>query len=150
MVDGLAREVGPFGVRTLTIDAGAFRSQLNANAVNHRQPSQHYEQLMDAIEGYMKWLTDNAIGDPVKLANLIIDLVKGEGIGAGKEISPTYPKPLDQMFQEWRDMSPGDIPLTLPAGSDAIETMKANCEAMLNVIGQWESVIRSTDAKPSS
>ena len=146
-VDGLAREVGPFGIKVLSIDAGAFGSKLSHNASNHRPPGQHYEWLMDAIQQAFQWLAENNPGDTIKLANLIIDLVKSEGIAEGKTIAPRVPKAPNDLFEEWASAGPNDIPLTLPVGSDAIDAIKGRCGAMLRVINQWEDVIRSTDIK---
>jgi NAD(P)-dependent dehydrogenase (short-subunit alcohol dehydrogenase family) len=146
-VDGLAREVGPSGIKVLSIDAGGFGSQMVHSASNHSPPSQHYEWLMDAIRDSFKWLTKNNAGDTTKLANLIIDLVKSEGVAEGKTIPPRIPKAPNDLFEEWANPAPNDIPLSLPAGSDAIDAIKARCEAVLRVINQWEEVIRTTDVE---
>lgn len=145
--DGLAREVGPFGIKVLSIDAGGFGSQLVRNASNHRPPSQHYDWLMDVIQDSFKWLIENNPGDTTKLANLIIDLVKSEGVAEGKTIPPRVPKAPNDLIEEWENPGPNDIPLSLPAGSDAIDAIKARCEAVLRVINQWEDVIRTTDVE---
>ena len=147
-VDGLAREVGPFGIKVLSIIAGGFGSQLVHNASNHRPHGQHYEWLMDAIQESFQRLIENNPGDTTKLANLIVDLVKSEGTAEGKTIPPRIPKAPNDLFEEWANPGPDDIPLSLPAGSDAIDAVKARCEAMLRVINKWESVIKSIDIEP--
>lgn len=150
MIDGLATEVGFFGVKVLSIDAGGFASQLVQKAPSHAPPSQNYEALMGGIEQGLQWMTERPQGDVVKLASLIIDLVKSEGVAEGKEIPLRFPKGPKDLVEEWENMRPGEIPLFLPAGTDAIESIKGKCEAMLRVIKQWEGIIKSTDVETTT
>lgn len=64
----------------------------------------------------------NQPGDPVKLVETILDLVRQEGIAEGK-----------------------DIPLRMPLGVDVFDDMKAKCEETLSLLDEWRDVIRSTD-----
>lgn len=66
----------------------------------------------------------NQRGDPVKLVEIIVDLVRREGIAAGRE-----------------------IPFRLPLGLDVYDDMKAKCEETLKLLEEWKDVIRSTDTK---
>ncbi|PSR70643.1 hypothetical protein PHLCEN_2v13475 [Hermanssonia centrifuga] len=77
---------------------GILSSRLT-KAMNHRQP-----------------------GDPEKCAEVIVDVVRGEGSASGKP-----------------------FPLSLPLGSDAYGTIKEVCENMTEQLGQWKDVICSTD-----
>lgn len=61
-------------------------------------------------------------GDPVKGMNLIVDAVRGEGVCAGKT-----------------------LPLRLPIGPDAIETMRADCEGKLRICSEWEDIMSATN-----
>ena len=66
---------------------------------------------------------DNAQpGNPVTLVEIILDLVRQEGIAAGKE-----------------------IPFRLPLGLDCYDDMKQKCEETLGMLQEWQDVIRSTD-----
>ena len=147
MIDGLATEVGFFGVKVLSIDAGGFASQLVPKAPNQAPPTQNYQQLMSGVQQGMQWMTEHPAGAVFKLANLIIDLVKSEGVAEGKEIPIRFPKGPKDLIEEWENMGPSEIPLFLLAGSDAIETIKSRCEATLRVIKQWEGIIKSTDTE---
>lgn len=68
-----------------------------------------------------------APGDPRKGVKVCIDLVKGEGAVAGRELPPY-----------------------LPLGTDAFEEVKAATEKCLKMLQDWEDVIRSTDIVPGS
>ena len=150
MIDGLATEVGFFGIKVLSIDAGGFASQLVQKGPRHAPPSENYEQLMSGIKQGLQWMTEHTLVDVVKLASLIIDLVRGEGVAEGKKIPLRFPKGPKDLIEEWENMGPDEIPLFLPAGADAIESIKGKCEAMLRVISQWEGVIKSTDVETAT
>lgn len=149
MIDGLAREVGFFGIKVLSLDAGGFASQLARTAPGNAPPSQEYTALMGGIEQALHWQAEHPGGDVAKFARLIIDLVKGEGVAEGKQIPLRFRKGPKDLIEEWEQAGLEEIPLFLPAGSDAIETVKGRCEAMLRVISQWEGIIKSTDIDAS-
>ena len=67
-------------------------------------------------------LNNNQQGDPHKLAQIIADVVQGEGIAAGQE-----------------------VPLGLPIGSDSFAAIKETVERTQKVLTEWEDVIKSTD-----
>ncbi|PSR83146.1 hypothetical protein PHLCEN_2v5795 [Hermanssonia centrifuga] len=67
-------------------------------------------------------MSNNLPGDPVKCAEIIVDVVKGEGTALGKQ-----------------------FPLVLPLGSDAHGGIKEVCEKTIGQLGEWEDVICSTD-----
>lgn len=61
-------------------------------------------------------------GDPVKLVEIILDLVRQEGVAKGR-----------------------DVPFRFPLGDDVYHDIKTKCEDTLKLLKEWESVIRSTD-----
>jgi hypothetical protein len=61
-------------------------------------------------------------GDPQRAAEIIIDLVKGEGVGKGKT-----------------------VPTVFTLGSDAYEFVKAATEKTLSRLEEWKDVTSSTD-----
>jgi hypothetical protein len=71
----------------------------------------------------------SAAGDPVKIARVVADVVRGEGVAAGRP---------------W--------PGTLVLGEDAERDVRAKCEEMLGLLDEWKDVVRGTavdeDAAP--
>lgn len=65
-------------------------------------------------------------GDVRKAVELTLDLVKGEGQAEGRE-----------------------VPSEMWMGSDAFADVKARCEGVLKVLGEWEGVVRSMDVSVS-
>lgn len=61
-------------------------------------------------------------GDPQKAATTMIDVVKGEGIAAGRE-----------------------IPTVIVLGSDAHGVIKGACEEVLERLESWKDVTCATD-----
>lgn len=61
-------------------------------------------------------------GDPLKGVQVILDVVRGEGVAAGKE-----------------------FPTNLILGSDCFEVVKTASEAALKHLKEWEDVTKSTD-----
>jgi hypothetical protein len=60
--------------------------------------------------------------DPVKLVYIILDLVCQEGVG-----------------------EKGENPFQLPLSTNAYNEIKAKCEETLELLGDWEKMIKSTD-----
>lgn len=75
-----------------------------------------------AIAGFVAATYGNQPGDPRKLVERIIDVVKSEGIAAGKS-----------------------MPQRLPLRRDAMAAIVKNCENTLQLCKEWESLITSTD-----
>lgn len=61
-------------------------------------------------------------GDPEKAVERMVELVRGEGVAAGRE-----------------------IPLRVPLGTNGWGRIKKKCEDMVKVYEDWEDVAKSTD-----
>jgi hypothetical protein len=61
-------------------------------------------------------------GDATKGISIMIDLVKGAGVAAGKE-----------------------MPLRVPLGTDGWGRIRAKCDNMTKICNDWEQVAKSTD-----
>lgn len=83
-----------------------------------------YEGIDKAISGFVAATNGNQPGEPRKLVERIIDVVKSEGMAAGKP-----------------------IPQRLPIGRDSMAAIKKKCEATLMLCEEWETLITSTDIK---
>ena len=67
-------------------------------------------------------MNGNQPGDPKKAVEILIDIVKGEGVAAGR-VPPTY----------------------VGLGSDAYQIIKDVCSATLQRLEDWKDVITSPD-----
>jgi NAD(P)-dependent dehydrogenase (short-subunit alcohol dehydrogenase family) len=124
LVESLWRETSPIGIRTLLIEPGRFRTKLlsDSNRKTRASAIAEYAELSDSKTAGLSGEDMNQPGDPFKLVETIIDLVRKEGIAEGK-----------------------DVPLRMPLGVDVFDDMKAKCEETLKLLYEWRDVIRSTD-----
>ncbi|MCJ1244246.1 hypothetical protein MMC30_001444 [Trapelia coarctata] len=127
LVDTLRQELAPFGIRTLMVEPGHYRTEIwgpsNLKTVPPSIPD--YDGLNAALAGAVSAIYGRQRGDPLKAVERIIDIAKGEGMAKGKA---------------W--------PERLPLGPDALEMLRANCKERLRVCEEWEELITSTDLEP--
>ncbi|KAI0318660.1 hypothetical protein OF83DRAFT_1082759 [Amylostereum chailletii] len=139
----LHAEISPFGLRSIVVEAGHFRTSVVT--VGHRpEPSTQildYRATMDPVQQAFNgkslslvWssLTTAIVadfdghqpGDPKKGVKIFVDLVRGEGVAAGRS-----------------------VPQALPLGSDGVKDVRSACEEALRVLDDWNEVCVSTDFK---
>ncbi|KAF4161536.1 hypothetical protein CNMCM6936_003377 [Aspergillus lentulus] len=124
LVESLWRETEPLGLRTLLIEPGRFRTQLlssshlkiaNSSIPDYAERSEDFQKML-AMEDRTQ------PGNVEKGVSIILDLVRSEGVAAGKK-----------------------IPFRLPLGTDCYESIKEKCEETLTLLDEWKDVINSTD-----
>lgn len=124
IVEGLSRETAHLGIRTLLIEPGRFRTKLlssdNMKAVKSAIPD--YADFSEAQLNGLAKENRRQPGDPLKLVEIILDLVRREGVANGR-----------------------DIPFRLPLGVDVYDDIKNKCEETLRMLEEWRDTIRSTD-----
>ena len=69
----------------------------------------------EAIDGHQ-------LGDPKKMAKCSVDVVRSEGLTAGRE-----------------------MPKRFPLGTDVLDVIWKKCEETLMIRRNWEDVMKSTD-----
>ncbi|KAK8016683.1 hypothetical protein PG993_014872 [Apiospora rasikravindrae] len=123
-VECLSLELAMFapGIKLLLIEPGYFRTRVwgNINYVPTRNPE--FAEYNDAVRAALESQLGKEPGDPDKAVSIMIDLVNGTGVAAGKE-----------------------IPLRVPLGSDGWSRIKSKCETVLETCESWEEVAKSTD-----
>ncbi|KAJ6555944.1 hypothetical protein B0H19DRAFT_1151607 [Mycena capillaripes] len=120
--ESLHLEIAPLGLRSTCIDFGAFRTTFLDPA--HRPP------YIPRIEDYNAKKVNDALlaydgkqpGDPVKGVEMVIDIVRGEGLAAGKA-----------------------FPTSVALGRDCYKVVKAEAEAVLARLEEWRPLSESTD-----
>ncbi|KAI5863628.1 hypothetical protein GGS23DRAFT_604674 [Durotheca rogersii] len=128
MAECLAKElalVAP-GIRVLLVEPGyfgthAFRKISFAPLRN----AADYGAFQASSRAYAAGVIGHEPGDADKAVDRMIDLVKGTGAAAGRE-----------------------VPLRVPLGTDGWLRIKAKCEDTLKICEAWEDVARSTDKTP--
>ncbi len=135
-------EISPFGLRSINIEPGYFRSKFID--ANNRRPYDNaiedYKATMEAMNEIFKCtlqspatsghvlillfsaLDGNQPGDTVKLVEIIVDVVKGEGVAKGKT-----------------------IPRSLQIGTDCYNGVKQDLTERLEILEAWKDISTSTD-----
>ncbi|KAL2072433.1 hypothetical protein VTL71DRAFT_11776 [Oculimacula yallundae] len=136
MVEGLWRETQHLGIKTLLFEPGRFRTKLlsSGNIKVAASSIPEYVDFSKSLLGGLAQEDQSQPGDPVKLVEIIVDVVREEGVAKGRE-----------------------IPFRLPLGTDCYEDIKKKCEETLELLEAWESCVRvsrsctypsSTEARP--
>lgn len=142
MSDALDTEIKPFGLRSICFEPGYFRTSFLAD--NHRGHGEaripDYQELVNFTNTRLasmlllispncypttqRYLDTNGKqpGDPKKAAQVIVDVVRKEGIAAGRE-----------------------TPSVVVLGSDAYGIIKGICEGVIQRLETWKDVTCSTD-----
>ncbi|KAK4897958.1 hypothetical protein LTR27_004342 [Elasticomyces elasticus] len=122
MYRSLEGEVKPLGIKTLILQPGIFRTEIQNMKKASIAESKHHQGMMAGYSDFMTQGYGKFEGDPSKLAKLAVDLVKGEGSAEDKE-----------------------IPLALPVGPDAYAMVKQRLELDLKNVEEWGVQIQATN-----
>jgi NAD(P)-dependent dehydrogenase (short-subunit alcohol dehydrogenase family) len=124
----LHQEIAPFGMQSLCFDSGCFRTPVLGKIQRQTAGISDYKEHGEAHDVMRRSFDGAQRGDPVRGVNAIIDIIKGEGLAAGKKI------PIDGFA----------------IGVDAYGTVKKSSEDVLERLEEWKEVTLSTDFPESS
>ena len=123
--DALSKEVAPFGIRTLMVNPGFFQTDLLQSNIDYYPETaiEAYKPIRDAIVEFMMHMTsqESLGGDVLKAVEVIVDIVKGEGVAQGRP-----------------------MPHRIILGGDAVGGIEAKCQETLKEIEEWRAVSLST------
>jgi hypothetical protein len=91
---------------------------LQSDATAHDEYKEFFEVVQNAIESR----NGKQSGDVQKAAQRMVDVVKSEGMAAGR-----------------------NLPKRLPLGSESSRVIKEKCFETLRICNEWDDVISSTD-----
>ncbi|KAF6837729.1 short-chain oxidoreductase [Colletotrichum plurivorum] len=123
-VESLAQELAVIapGIKVLIVEPGYFRTKVFTKAAVVQPHIPEFAPLNAATAAHGASIPGTERGDPEKAVARMVELVRGEGMAAGRE-----------------------VPLRVPLGSDASERIRNKCEEMLGICRDWEAVSKSTD-----
>ncbi|KAG2047411.1 NAD(P)-binding protein [Suillus hirtellus] len=124
MSETLALELAPFNIRILIVEPGAFRTE---NIYRNKfdtwtNPIPDYDKTRAETQVMYEAIPGRQPGDPMKAMKLVADVVRGEGVAAGR-----------------------DWPLYLVLGEDAERDVRNKCMMMLRHLDEWQDVIRDVN-----
>ncbi|MGV9935294.1 oxidoreductase [Streptomyces olivaceoviridis] len=74
----LAGEVAPFGVKVVIVEPGAFRTDWQGSSMELHAAGPDYEETVGAMNRYRAENSGNQPGDPVRAAQVLIDVVRDD------------------------------------------------------------------------
>ncbi|WP_345455906.1 SDR family NAD(P)-dependent oxidoreductase [Actinoallomurus oryzae] len=115
--EALAGEVAPFGVRVMIVEPSRFRTSFNApDVLRFAGSSPAYAGVLEAVRGDMAGADGVQEGDPVRAAEIIVDLVAGD-----------------------------ELPLRLPLGHEAVERIGRSYRRGLEELERWAPTAHAAD-----
>lgn len=117
-------ETASFGIRSIIIEPGHFRTRIldPKSLQNLSQPVDDYANMDKAVLSFVDGMNGAQPGDPQKAVQLILDIVRSEGLAKNKT-----------------------MPRRLPLGSDSLAAIRAKCMETLKACDEWEDAIKGTD-----
>ncbi|WP_404339684.1 oxidoreductase [Pseudoalteromonas mariniglutinosa] len=115
--ESLSKELYPFNIYVTSVAPGSFRTDwAGRSMVRTPRKIADYDKIFDPIRQAREEKSGNQLGDPVKAANAILNLINAE-----------------------------QPPAHLILGSDAFELIRNHIDSFRNDMNSWESLTRSTD-----
>ncbi|KAI9069677.1 NAD-P-binding protein [Trametes sanguinea] len=118
LAETLNAEVTCFGIRSLIVEPGGFRTNSLSLPWTEDHLIDDYEQLRTAAKERFADVNKAFRGDPDKAMELLVDVVRGEGRATGKP---------------WT--------LYLPMGDLADSAIKGKIKKMLDALEEWKEII---------
>jgi short-subunit dehydrogenase len=117
LVESLRWETELFGIKTLLVDPGRFRTAFLSSGRNLVMSEARISDYQEAYQSFLDQIAGEdgkQPGDVSKAVSTILDLVRREGVAGGRE-----------------------VPFRLPLGTDCYQTIKEECEETLKELQQW-------------
>lgn len=121
MGETLAIEVAQFSIKVLIVLPGSFRTKIITGEFFEGNRIADYDGIRKSAADIIGRVPGNQPGDPVKAMEILVDVVRGEGVAEGKA---------------W--------PLYLPLGRDSEEAIRGKSKKLTGILDEWQDVIRST------
>ncbi|OEK02785.1 short-chain dehydrogenase/reductase [Roseivirga sp. 4D4] len=109
--EALAQEVGPFGIKVMIVEPGAFRTDFAGSALKHMPEMDAYKDIVGGTREFAQSMDQTQEGDPAKAA-IAID----------------------------KALLADNTPLRLQLGEDSINAVRDHSEALLAEMKAWEHV----------
>ncbi|CDO70994.1 hypothetical protein BN946_scf184830.g26 [Trametes cinnabarina] len=117
LAETLNVELTPFGIRSLIVEPGGFRTNSLGLPWTEESLISDYDQLRETAKARFSGVSDSFRGDPAKAMELLVDVVRGEGQAVGKP---------------WT--------LYLPMGDLADSAIRAKMKKVLEALDEWKDL----------
>jgi NAD(P)-dependent dehydrogenase (short-subunit alcohol dehydrogenase family) len=114
--EALAAEVAPFGIKTLIVEPGAFRTGLHGGGMRMTAVNPAYDDIVGPTRAQQADFDGKQPGDPAKAAAAILAALEAD-----------------------------NTPLRLVLGNDAVDAITGSLDKAREELAAWEKTSRSTD-----
>ncbi|KIM38502.1 hypothetical protein M413DRAFT_447730 [Hebeloma cylindrosporum] len=123
LTETLTLELAQFNIKVLLVEPGAFRTEgIYGQPYFTENPIPAYDRMRNASKTRFGAVAGTEKGDPDKAVEVIVDVVRGEGVAKGRP---------------W----PGYLVL----GEDAEVDVRNKCKKVLDVLDEWVDVARGVN-----
>ncbi|KAG8857069.1 hypothetical protein FRB96_005999 [Tulasnella sp. 330] len=123
LAESLNLEVSPMGIKVHCIEPGYFKTSLLTQVTNYEPRIPAYHDMATKRHELISEYDGHQPGDPQRLAEIVVDIARQEGIAKGGR----------------------EVPVTLPLGADAYQMVKGALAKNEKTLEEWRDVIKSTD-----
>jgi NADP-dependent 3-hydroxy acid dehydrogenase YdfG len=123
--ESMRAELEPLGIKVTVIEPGYFRTGFlnkGAQVKSEKRLGVYEESAVGEVRRVLEQVNDNQPGDVGKGARVIVDVLIMAGVAEGR-----------------------DVPMRIPLGKDAFETIEGKCEETVGLLEGWEGVLDRTD-----
>lgn len=123
LTETLTLELAPYNIRVLLVEPGAFMTEgIYGQPFFTSNPIPAYDDMRAASKARFASVPGTEKGDPTKAMQVVVDVVRGEGVAKGRP---------------W----PGYLVL----GEDAENDVRTKCSKVLKVLDEWVDVARGVN-----
>ncbi len=117
LTEALAQEVAPFGIKTMIVEPGAFRTDFaGGGALRHMPANPAYAETVGGTREFASGMHGTQAGDPRKAAKAIDQALRAE-----------------------------NTPLRLALGEDSVDAIRGHSQQVLKDLEDWETVARDVN-----
>lgn len=126
--ESLRDEVAPFGIAAIVVEPGYFRTGfLNPGGGNRlltarAMRDEYRDTPVEAVRRALSAVDNNQLGDVVKGARVVVDVLTRTGVAAGR-----------------------DVPVRLPLGTDGVGHISDKLRRTEKLLEEWRDVAITTD-----
>ena len=114
--EALAQEVAPFGIKTMIVEPGAFRTEFAGQALKHMPKIEAYDEIVGGTRDFAKGMDGTQEGDPKKAAEAIEKALLAE-----------------------------NTPLRLQLGKDSVDAIQGHAQQLLDDLEIWRETSENTN-----
>ncbi|GAB9467007.1 Dehydrogenase [Globisporangium polare] len=122
VTEGLREEVAPLGIDVTSIDLGSFRTELAANMLVAHKRIPDLDAAQEPYRTFLSSLHGKQAGDPVKAAQLIVEILTKTGRAQGCTPPPR-----------------------LALGKDCVAYIRDSLQRTESMLTEWADLVSTTD-----